>query len=153
MVIARASPEDKQLVANCLKDGGKKVVVVGDGMNDVNAICQADVGFAMGDGRTMARDAAKMILATNEFFSLARALMWGRNIYTNVRRFVQFQFTCNLSTLVTVFMGYLYLFETPINAIMLLWINLIMDTLAALALSTTPPFTNIMREGPVKGDT
>jgi magnesium-transporting ATPase (P-type) len=119
-------------------------------MNDVNAIGQADVGFAMGTGKTMARDAASMIMATDEFFSLARAIMWGRNIYTNVRRFVQFQFTCNISTLVTVFMGYCFLMESPLNAIQLLWINLLMDTLAALALATTPPFTNIMSEGPVQ---
>lgn len=121
-------------------------------MNDVNAIGQADVGFAMGTGKTMARDAASMIMATDEFFSLARAVMWGRNIYTNVRRFVQFQFTCNISTLVTVFMGYCFLIESPLNAIQLLWINLLMDTLAALALATTPPFTSIMQERPVRND-
>jgi Ca2+ transporting ATPase len=121
-------------------------------MNDVNAIGQADVGFAMGTGKTMARDAASMIMATDEFLSLARAVMWGRNIYTNVKRFVQFQFTCNISTLFTVFMGYCFLIESPLNAIQLLWINLLMDTLAALALSTTPPFTNIMQERPVRGE-
>lgn len=152
VVVAMADPDDKRLIANSLQREGSKVVVVGDGLNDVNAIYDADVGFAMGDAKQLAKAAAKMILKENQFYSLARAIMWGRNIYTNVRRFVQFQFACNLTTLITVFMGYCFFGESPINAIQLLWINLIMDTLAALALATTPPFTNIMKEGPCKSE-
>lgn len=89
MVIAEAMPKDKQAFAfSLMKLNMKKVVVIGDGMNDVDAIKLADVGFAMGSGSAMARDASTMIMKTDEFFSLARAVMWGRNIYTNVRRFV-----------------------------------------------------------------
>lgn len=130
---------------------GKKVIVVGDGLNDVEAIETADVSFAMGTGCSLAKQSAKMVLVNNDFISLARSIMWGRNIYTNIKRFLQMQVTCNLTCLLFVFVGYLYLFESPLNAIQLLWINLIMDILAAIALATTPPFTNIMEQGPAEG--
>lgn len=94
-----------------------------------------------------------MVLCDDNFVSLAKSIMWGRNIYTNVKRFLQFQITCNLSCLLVVMIGYVFLFESPLNAIMLLWINMIMDTLAALALATTPPFTNIMKQGPTTQNT
>jgi len=91
VVIAEALPKDKQAFAFSLRiHNDRKVVVIGDGMNDVDAIRLADVGFSMGTGSAMARESASMIMATDEFFSLARAVMWGRNIYTNVRRFIQF---------------------------------------------------------------
>lgn len=120
---------------------------VGDGLNDVKALSTADVSFAMGSGCCLARENATMILISDEFKSLTKSILWGRNIYVNVKRFMMFQLSCNFSVLVVVLLGYCYLQESPLNAIQLLWINVIMDTLAALALATTPPFTKVMRDG------
>lgn len=152
-VIARADPIDKDIVASGLKLMERKVVVVGDGLNDVEALETADVSFAMGSGCSLAKQSANMVLIEDNFVSLAKSIMWGRNIYTNIKRFLQFQITCNLSCLIIVLIGYIYLFESPLNAIQLLWINMIMDTMAALALATTPPFTTIMKQGPTKRNT
>jgi len=152
-VIARADPIDKDLVASGLKIMGRKVIVVGDGLNDIEALETADVSFAMGSGCSLAKQSANMVLTGDNFVALAKSIMWGRNIYTNIKRFLQFQITCNLSCLLVVGIGYIYLFESPLNAIMLLWINMIMDTMAALALATTPPFTNIMKQGPTTKNT
>lgn len=151
-VLARANPEDKLLVVAGLKAQDKKVAVIGDGINDLKAFETADVSFAMASGTSVARNSASMVLTDNDFEACMRSVMWGRNIYGNVKRFLQFQITCNFSVIVTVFIGYLYLTESPLSAVQLLWINLIMDTLAALALATTPPHASVIREPPMTSE-
>ena len=152
-VLARANPADKLLVVAGLKAQGKMVAVVGDGLNDIPAFKTADVSFAMMSGTAMAKNSASMVLTNDDFESCLRAVMWGRNIYSNIKRFLQFQITCNFSCLVVVFIGYLYLTESPLGAVQLLWINLIMDALAALALATAPPITTVIFEPAVTGET
>lgn len=118
---------------------GKKVAVVGDGLNDVESFKIADVSFAMGSSSSVARHNASMVLVNDDFESCIWSVIWGRNIYCNIKRFLQFQVTANFSVLVTVLIGYCYLTESPISAVQLLWINLIIDCLAALALATRLP--------------
>jgi Ca2+ transporting ATPase len=138
-VLGRAIPSDKLLLVTGLKEQNKTVAVTGDGINDVDALKNADVGFAMGSGCSVAKDAADMILVEDNFEATMKAVMWGRNIYDNVRRFIQFQVTVNFSCLAVVFIGAVFKGESPLQVVQLLWINLIMDTLAALALATERP--------------
>ena len=148
-VIGRALPSDKLLLVAGLSqmpvhpDGDdqalRRVAVVGEGINDVKAFKAAQVSFAMGEGTSLARNNASMVLTTNEFASGLQAVMWGRNIYTNVQRFLQFQITCNLSALVVVIVGYLTLQESPLNPTQLIYINLIMDIFGAIGLASTRP--------------
>lgn len=104
-VLARAIPYDKHLLVVGLKELGKAVAVTGDGINDVDALRSADVGFSMGSGCSVAKDASDMILTDDNFDSTMKAVMWGRNIYLNVRRFIQFQLTVNFTALVVVFLS------------------------------------------------
>lgn len=129
---------------------GRKVAVTGDGINDVAAIRQADVGLAMGSGCDAAKEVADVILTGDDFAATLRAVLWGRNIYENVRRFLQFQVTVNISALLTVALGCVFLAESPLSAVQLLWINVIMDTLAAFALATEPPLATVLAGPPVK---
>jgi len=152
-VLARAGPQEKLLLTAGLKASGKQVAVIGDSLADVDSFKTADVSFSMMSGSAFSRNESDMVLVTNDFESCLRAVMWGRNIYTNIKRFLQFQITCNFSVLITVFIGYLYLTESPLNSVQLLWINLIMDTLAALALATSPPLTTVIHEPPITGST
>ena len=140
-VVARATPKDKLLMVVGLQAMERKVAIVGEGVSDLDAFEKADVSFAMGTGVSYARNEASMILATDDVKSVMRALMWGRNIYLNMQRFLTFQMTCNIACIVTVIIGYLYLTESPINAVQLIWINLIMDILGALALAAIRPNT------------
>jgi len=152
--LGRAIPYDKHLLVVGLKELGKVVAVTGDGINDVDALRAADVGFAMGSGVSVAKDAADMILINDNFEATMNAVMWGRNIYANVRRFIQFQVTVNFSALAVVFIGACFMGESPLTVVQLLWINLIMDTMAALALATERPHPSIIRSPPIKkGDT
>ena len=128
------------------------VTVTGEGINDVLALEVADVGLAMGNGCSAAKEKADLILTDNDFEASLRAIMWGRNIYHNVSRFLQFQVTVNLSALLTVAFGMLIFAQSPINPVQLLWINLIMDTFAALALSTEPPLPSVIKGMPINGD-
>lgn len=152
-VIARANNEHKQAIIAGLREMDKKVIYVGNGLHDIDAQLSADVSFAMGGGCALARWNSTMTLITDEFKSLAKSILWGRNIYQNVKRFLTFQLSCNFSALLVVFIGQFYLSESPLNAIQLLWINLIMDTMAALALATTPPFTKVMQQGVYSNET
>lgn len=117
----------------------KKVAVVGDGINDVEVFQQADASFAMNNGCDLAKNNASFVLANDDFESCMRGIMWGRNIYNNVRRFLQFQITINFTVILVVFAGSLFMTNSPLSPVMLLWINLVMDLLAAISLGTEPP--------------
>lgn len=147
-VLARANSDDKLLMVIGLKNSGRCVAVTGDGINDIEALEHSDVGLAMGSGCSAAKQASSLILADDDFESAIRAVMWGRNIYHNVGRFLQFQMTVNMSVLLLVIIGILFFGESPLNPVQLLWVNLIMDTFAAIALSTEPPMEKILRTPP-----
>lgn len=147
-VLARATAADKHLLVAGLKALDRRVVSTGDGINDVYALESADVGLAMGSGCSAAKEAADLILTDDDFEASLRAVMWGRNIYHNVSRFLQFQVTVNISALLTVFIGACYFTESPLSAVQLLWINLLMDTFAALALATEPPLPSVIKGPP-----
>lgn len=149
-VIARATSYDKYLLVVGLRDLGRSVATIGEGLNDVDALSTADVGFAMGSGVSIAKDNSDMILIEDNFEATMMAVMWGRNIYLNVRRFIQFQVTVNLSTLLFVLLGCATKGTSPLSIVQLLWINLIMDTLAAIALGSERPNANIIKNGPVQ---
>ena len=133
-----------------LKDLGRSVATIGEGLNDVDALSTADVGFAMGSGVSIAKDNSDMILVEDNFEATMMAVMWGRNIFLNVRRFIQFQVTVNLSTLLFVLLGCATKGTSPISIVQLLWINLIMDTLAAIALGSERSNPSIIKNGPVQ---
>jgi magnesium-transporting ATPase (P-type) len=147
-VIGRANPETKRRLIAGLKgmneneeDASKhrRVAVVGEGINDVKAFRTADVSFALQSGTSIARNNASMILRTDDFDSAMKAVMWGRNIFMNIQRFLQFQITCNISVLLIVLISYIIKQESILNPVQLIYINLIMDILGALALASTAP--------------
>lgn len=148
-VLARSRPEDKYLLVTGLRELGDVVAVTGDGTNDAPALKKADVGFAMGiTGTEIAKHAADIIIMDDNFASIVKACMWGRNIYDNIRKFLQFQITVSLVALMTAFIGSVVLKESPLQAIQLLWVNLIIDSLAALALATEPPKIDLLYRPP-----
>lgn len=146
--MTRANSDDKLLMVIGLKNSSKTVAVTGDGINDIDALEHADVGLAMGSGCSAAKHASSLILTDDDFESAIRAVMWGRNIYHNVGRFLQFQLTVNVSVIFLVVFGILFFGESPLSAVQLLWVNLIMDTFAAIALSTEPPMEKILKAPP-----
>lgn len=150
-VLARATAADKHLLVAGLKSMARVVAATGEGINDVAALRRADVGLAMGSGCSAAKEAASLVLTDDDFQASLRGIMWGRNIFHNVARFLQFQITVNISVIFTVFVGCCFFAESPISAVGLLWINLIMDTFAALALSTEPPLRSIIQSRPNEG--
>ena len=148
-VLARSRPEDKYLLVTGLREFGEVVAVTGDGTNDAPALKKADVGFAMGiTGTDVSKHAADIILMDDNFASIVKACMWGRNIYDNIRKFLQFQITVNLVALFTAFVGAVILKQSPLQPIQLLWVNLIMDSLGSLALATEPPKPEILDRPP-----
>eukprot|EP00826_Nyctotherus_ovalis_P034308 TRINITY_DN2836_c0_g2_i1.p1 TRINITY_DN2836_c0_g2~~TRINITY_DN2836_c0_g2_i1.p1 ORF type:complete len:585 (-),score=151.32 TRINITY_DN2836_c0_g2_i1:299-2053(-) len=150
-VLARSQPEHKYLLVTGLKEDEKNVVAVtGDGTNDAPALKKADIGLAMGiTGTEVAKEASKIILLDDNFSSIVTALKWGRNIYLCVRKFLQFQLTVNVVALaVAVVSGFAHFVVPPINAIQMLWVNIIMDSFAALALATEPPSDKLLLERP-----
>jgi len=152
-VLARSRPEDKYLLVTGLKQMGDTVAVTGDGTNDAPALKKADVGFAMGiTGTDVAKHAADIILLDDNFSSIVKACMWGRNIYANIRRFLQFQLTVNIVALISAFVGSCILRESPLKPIQLLWVNMIMDSLASLALATEPPKPELLESPPYRRD-
>jgi len=152
-VLARSSPEDKMLLVTGIQANKGVVAVTGDGSNDAPALTKADVGFAMGiTGTDIAKGACDIILLTDDFSCILVALRYGRNVYDNVRKFIQFQLTVNVVAMFIVFFGSVILKDTPLNAVQMLWVNLIMDTFAALALATEPPAPDIHTRPPYPKD-
>jgi calcium-translocating P-type ATPase len=148
-VLARSSPNDKFILVHGLITEGKTVAVTGDGTNDAPALNRAYVGFAMGiSGTEVAINAADIKLLDDNFCSIKTAVKYGRNIYDNVKKFLQFQLTVNVVAMFIVFFGSIFFEETPLNAVQMLWVNLIMDTFASLALATEPPHDSIMGRAP-----
>jgi magnesium-transporting ATPase (P-type) len=153
VVVGRADPIDKQMICAGLQAMQKKVAVIGEGLNDIQAFDIADVSFAMGSGASITRSKASMVLLDNNFDSCVKAILRGRNIYANIKRFLQFQITVNFSCLFVILFGLIYLTESPFNAVQLIWINLIMDVLGALALATAAPLPSVIHQPAVTHDT
>ncbi|CAG9317273.1 unnamed protein product [Blepharisma stoltei] len=138
-VIARCSPEDKLLLVIGLRALGEVVGVTGDGSNDAPALKHSDIGLAMMSGTPLAKESADIILLDDNFESVVNSVKWGRNVYASIRKFLTFQMTCNAVALAISIIGAGTTSDSPLNAIQMLWVNLIMDALAALALATEPP--------------
>lgn len=148
-VLARSSPTDKYIMATGLKQLHHVVAMTGDGTNDAPALKKADIGFAMGiAGTEVAKEASGIILLDDNFSSIVTAMKWGRNIFDSIRKFLQFQLTVNCCALVLAFAGAAVLKESPLSPIQMLWVNLIMDTLASLALATEPPTDELLTRKP-----
>jgi len=148
-VLARSTPEDKYMLVTGLKELGAVVAVTGDGTNDAPALKKADVGFAMGiTGTEVAKEASDIILLDDNFASIITAVRWGRSIYSNVRKFLQFQLTVNCVAMFIVFLGGVVVSEPPLTSVQMLWVNLIMDTMGALALATEPPSADVLSQPP-----
>lgn len=149
-VMARSSPFDKLLMVQCLKKKGHVVAVTGDGTNDAPALKEADVGLSMGiQGTEVAKESSDIVILDDNFTSVATVLRWGRCVYTNIQKFIQFQLTVNVAALVINFIAAVSAGEVPLTAVQLLWVNLIMDTLGALALATERPTDELMQRPPV----
>eukprot|EP01136_Pigoraptor_vietnamica_P010647 Opistho-1_new@48531 len=153
-VLARSSPKDKYTLVsgaiNSRLSANREVVAVtGDGTNDGPALKRADVGFAMGiAGTSVAKDASDIILMDDNFNSIVAAVKWGRNVYDSIAKFLQFQLTVNICAIVVAFIGAVVLEESPLTAVQLLWVNLIMDSFASLALATEPPTDALLERKP-----
>ena len=149
-VMSRARPTDKQRLVQMLQKAGETVAVTGDGTNDAPALNYAHVGLSLGSGTNVAKEASDMTLLDDSFNSIARAVMWGRSLYKNLQRFIFFQLTVNVAALALSLFGSIVGQDLPLTVTQILWINLIMDTLAALALSSLPPSKEVMTEKPRK---
>lgn len=147
-IIARARPMDKKRLVEALRRLDQVVAVTGDGTNDAPALNAADVGLAMGNGTQVAKDASDMIIQDNSFSTIANAVMWGRSLYKNIQRFLLFQLTVNVAACFLVLFGAFLGTESPLTVTQMLWVNLIMDTFAAIALSALPPQKSVMDEKP-----
>ncbi|OVA09885.1 Cation-transporting P-type ATPase [Macleaya cordata] len=149
-VMARSSPFDKLLMVQCLKEKGHVVAVTGDGTNDAPALKEADIGLSMGiQGTEVAKESSDIIILDDNFASVVTVLRWGRCVYNNIQKFIQFQLTVNVAALVINFIAAVSAGEVPLTAVQLLWVNLIMDTLGALALATDRPTEELMDKPPV----
>lgn len=148
-VLSRARPMDKVRLVQSLQANGEVVAVTGDGINDCGALNCADVGLAMGiTGKAAAKNASDIILLDDSFSTIVNAVMWGRSLYENIQRFIVFQLTINVAALTIAFLGPFVGIELPLTVIQMLWINLIMDTFAALALATEPPHRDVLNRPP-----
>ncbi|KAF3436241.1 hypothetical protein FNV43_RR23333 [Rhamnella rubrinervis] len=149
-VMARSSPFDKLLMVQCLKQKGHVVAVTGDGTNDAPALKEADIGLAMGiQGTEVAKESADIVILDDNFSSVATVLRWGRCVYNNIQKFIQFQLTVNVAALIINFIAAVSAGDVPLTTVQLLWVNLIMDTLGALALATERPSDELMKRPPV----
>lgn len=147
-IIARARPLDKKRLVEALQDNNEVVAVTGDGTNDAPALKSAHVGLSMGDGTSVAKEASDITIIDNSFTSISRAVMWGRSLYLNIRRFVMFQMTVNVAACLIVLAGAFMGTESPLTVTQMLWVNLIMDTFAAMALASLPPDRSVMDQKP-----
>ena len=148
-VIARALPSDKSRMVRISKSVGKVVGMTGDGVNDSAALKQSDVGFAMGSGSEVSKEAGDIVILDDNFHSINNAIRYGRTIFKSIRKFIVFQLTVNVAAVTTAFLGPLFGIDFPLTIIQLLWINMIMDTLAAIAFGGEPALDRYMEEPPV----
>lgn len=147
-IIARARPMDKSRLVRSLQRQGEVVAVTGDGTNDAPALKAAHVGLSMGDGTSVAKEASDITIVDNSFRSIGRAVMWGRSLYQNIQRFILFQLTVNVAACLTVVAGAFMGTQSPLTVTQMLWVNLIMDTFAAMALASLPPSERVMHDKP-----
>ena len=147
-IIARARPMDKKRLVEALQAKHHVVAVTGDGTNDAPALKAAHVGLSMGDGTSVAKEASDITIIDNSFSSIGRAVMWGRSLYQNIQRFILFQMTVNVAACLIVLAGALLGTQSPLTVTQMLWVNLIMDTFAAMALASLPPSEAVMQNKP-----
>lgn len=147
-IIARARPMDKKRLVESLQKLNEVVAVTGDGTNDAPALKAAHVGLSMGDGTSVAKEASDITIIDNSFSSIGRAVMWGRSLYKNIQRFILFQMTVNVAASLIVLCGAFMGLQSPLTVTQMLWVNLIMDTFAAMALASLPPSKTVMKEKP-----
>ncbi|XP_074566991.1 calcium-transporting ATPase 5, plasma membrane-type-like [Curcuma longa] len=149
-VMGRSSPNDKLLLVQALRKKGHVVAVTGDGTNDAPALHEADIGLSMGiQGTEVAKESSDIIILDDNFASVVKVVRWGRSVYANIQKFIQFQLTVNVAALIINVVAAVSSGDVPLNAVQLLWVNLIMDTLGALALATEPPTNELMKRSPV----
>lgn len=147
-IMSRARPSDKSRLVNLLQRTGAVVAVTGDGTNDAPALNAAQVGLSMGDGTAVAKEASDITILDNSFASITKAVMWGRSLYKNIQRFILFQLTVNVVACLIVGIGSFMSYQSPLTVTQMLWVNLIMDTFAAMALASLPPSREVMRQKP-----
>jgi len=147
-IISRARPDDKARLVTLLQSNGEVVAVTGDGTNDAPALSKAQVGLSMGDGTSRAKEASDITIIDNSFSSINKAIMWGRSLYLNIQRFIIFQMTINLCACLIVLLGSFIGLESPLTVTQMLWVNLIMDTFAAMALSSLPADRKVLFDKP-----
>ena len=147
-IISRARPMDKKRLVETLQSMNHVVAVTGDGTNDAPALKAAHVGLSMGDGTSVAKEASDITIIDNSFTSIGKAVMWGRSLYQNIQRFLLFQLTVNVTACFLVLCGAFMGTESPLTVTQMLWINLIMDTFAAMALASLPPTERVMSDKP-----
>lgn len=147
-IMSRARPLDKQRLVRLLQQCGEVVAVTGDGTNDAPALNFANVGLSMGTGTSVAKDASDITLLDDSFASIATAVMWGRSLYRNIQRFVLFQLTINFAAIIVCFIGAIFGTDLPLTVVQILWVNIIMDTFAAMAMASLPPRPEVMLEKP-----
>ena len=147
-ILSRARPHDKERLVKLLKRADYVVAATGDGTNDAPALNAADVGLSMGDGTAVAKEASDMTIQDNSFSTISNAVMWGRSLYKNIQRFIMFQMTINVVACLIVLIGAFIGTQSPLTVTQMLWVNLIMDTFAAIALASLPPSADVMNEKP-----
>ncbi len=147
-IVSRARPMDKKRLVESLQRNGQVVAVTGDGTNDAPALKAAHVGLSMGDGTSVAKEASDITILDNSFSSIGKAVLWGRSLYQNIQRFLLFQLTVNVAACFIVLFGAFMGEESPLTVTQMLWVNLIMDTFAAMALASLPPSESVMRHKP-----
>ncbi|MBR6178779.1 MAG: cation-translocating P-type ATPase, partial [Bacteroidales bacterium] len=149
-ILSRARPHDKERLVKLLKRAGYVVAATGDGTNDAPALNASDVGLSMGDGTSVAKESSDMTIQDNSFSTISNAVMWGRSLYKNIQRFIMFQMTINVVACLIVLIGAFIGTQSPLTVTQMLWVNLIMDTFAAIALASLPPSPDVMKEKPRK---